>query len=221
MPSPPVTLADLRKEAEQALAQVADGPDLDPASAALIAFAVRTSVTCLDGDEVQAHIRKALDAGATGAQVHEVMALVSGLGVHTLMQGSRCLADALKERGDASMSAPLDDARANLRAQRVGNDPYWDNLEREFPGFLDALLRLSPTTYEAFFDYCALPWASRAVRAVTKELISVAVDASPTHRFRPGFRLHLGNALALGAGRKAVLQALDIAAAAPEHRGTT
>jgi hypothetical protein len=30
----------------------------------------------------------------------------------------------------------------------------------------------------------------------------------------------LGNAIKLGVGRTAIMQALDIAAAAPEHRGT-
>ena len=117
------------------------------------------------------------------------------------------------------MTAPLDEARAALHARFVGDDAYWDRMEREVPGFLDALLRFSPEAFEAFFNYCALPWKSRALRALTKELISIAVDASPTHRYLPGFRLHLGNAIALGAGRKAILQALDIAAAAPPHRG--
>jgi hypothetical protein len=32
-------------------------------------------------------------------------------------------------------------------------------------------------------------------------------------------RLHLANAVRLGVGRNAILQALDIAAAAPAHRG--
>jgi hypothetical protein len=32
--------------------------------------------------------------------------------------------------------------------------------------------------------------------------------------------VHLKNAIALGIGRRAILQALDIAAAVPEHRGT-
>jgi len=71
-----------------------------------------------------------------------------------------------------------------------------------------------------FFEYCAIPWRSGTVRARIKELAALACDAAPSHRFRPGFRVHLKNAIALGVGRHAILQALDIAAAAPEHRGT-
>jgi alkylhydroperoxidase/carboxymuconolactone decarboxylase family protein YurZ len=57
------------------------------------------------------------------------------------------------------------------------------------------------------------------VRARTKELVALACDASPTHRFRPGFRVHLKNAILLGVGRRAIEQTLDIAAAAPGHGG--
>jgi len=179
----PVSLEDLRAHAEAALAGAPEGTELDEATSALIGLAVRVSASCLDVEETGRYVGRALDAGATASQIHEAMVLVSGLGVHSLMEGSRCLADALRQR------------------------------------FLDALLRFSPEAFEAFFNYCALPWKSRALRALTKELISIAVDSSPTHRYLPGFRLHLGNAIALGAGRKAILQALDIAAAAPPHRG--
>ena len=73
--------------------------------------------------------------------------------------------------------------------------------------------------FSAFFDYCAVPWKSGRVRAVLKELIAMACDATPAHRFGPGFRLHLRNAIALGAGRRAVMETLEIAAAAPAHDG--
>jgi len=215
----PFSLEDLRAQAVAALAQVQDGTPLDEATSALIGLAVRVSACCLDVQETERYVAQALDAGATASQIHEAMVLVSGLGVHSLMEGSRCLAGVLRQRGDPWVTAPLEQARAALHARLVGDDPYWDRMECEVPGFLDALLRFSPEAFEAFFNYCALPWKSRALRALTKELISIAVDSSPTHRYRPGFRLHLANAIALGAGRRAILQALDIAAAAPPHRG--
>jgi alkylhydroperoxidase/carboxymuconolactone decarboxylase family protein YurZ len=219
MPAASLSLEDLRAEALAALNGAEEGPGLDEASSALIGLAVRVSVSCLDVDETERFVNRALDAGATASQIHEAMVLVSGLGVHTLMEGSRRLAGILQQRGDSSLTAPLDPNRAALHAKYIGSDPYWESMEREAPGFLGALLRLSPDAFEAFFIYCALPWKSRALRALTKELIAIAVDSSPTHRYLPGFRLHLGNAIGLGAGRKAILQALDIAASAPLHRG--
>lgn len=213
-----VSVAAVRSAALALLDGVPEGEGLEPAEAALIGLAVRASVSTLDSPGIEAHVRLALDAGATAAQVHETIVVVSGLGVHSLMEGSRRVATVLRERG-VDLDAPLDDARAALRRHREGDDPYWTGFEREVPGFLDALLRLSPEAYEAFFDYCAVPWRTGALRARVKELISLASDATPTHRYLPGLRLHLANAVRLGAGRAAVLAALDIAAAAPAHPG--
>jgi alkylhydroperoxidase/carboxymuconolactone decarboxylase family protein YurZ len=212
-----VTPQDIRAEALRLLAGVPDGDGLDPAAVALLRVAVHAAVTALDVDGIDGSIRAALASGATPAQVHETLVLMSGLGVHTLMEGSRRLAGILAEHGDAP--GPLDDERAALRDRRQGGHSYWAAFEREVPGFLDALLRLSPTAYDAFFAYCAVPWRTRELPAVTKELMAVASNATPTHRYVPGLRIHLANAVALGAGRTAVLHTLDIAATAPHHDG--
>jgi alkylhydroperoxidase/carboxymuconolactone decarboxylase family protein YurZ len=216
---PTITVDAVRAEALTLLDGVGEGEDLDARAAALIGLAVHASVSALDGEGIEQKIRQSLDAGATSAQVHETLVVVSGLGVHTLMEGSRRVAAILRERGDTSLDGPLDDNRAALRTRLQGDDPYWHDFEREVPGFLDALLRLSPEAYEAFFAYCAVPWRTGTVRGQVKELMSMASDATPTHRYLPGMRMHLANAVRLGAGRNAVLQALDIAAAAPLHPG--
>jgi alkylhydroperoxidase/carboxymuconolactone decarboxylase family protein YurZ len=213
-----VTLARLREEALSLLADVPEGDGLDELTVSLVRLAVRGAVTALDRDAIDEAIADALDAGASAAQVHETLVVVSGLGVHSLMEGSSRVAAALRERGD-TFDGPLDAERAALRERMQGGDPYWDDFDREVPGFLDSLLRLSPEAYEAFFTYCAVPWRTGAVRGRTKELMSMAVDATPTHRYLPGMRLHLANAVRLGAGRTAILSTLDLAAGAPEHSG--
>jgi hypothetical protein len=168
-----VTVADVRVEALSLLDRVdglAYGDALDAPTAALVELAVHASVSTLDGDGIERNARRALDAGATPAQVHETLVVVSGLGVHSLMVGSRRVAGVLRERGDTTLDGPLDDDRAALRARLQGDDPYWDDFEREVPGFLDALLRLSPEAYEAFFAYTAVPWRTGALRGRVKEL---------------------------------------------------
>lgn len=214
-----VSVAQLRTVALDLLEGEAEGEALDAVSAGLIAVAVNASVTTLDGPGIDRAIARALDAGASDAQIHETLVIVSALGVHSLMIGSVRLMEQLRNRGAEIATKPLDDRRRALKDLRVGDDPYWAGMEREVPGFLDAVLRLSPETFEGFIEYCALPWNSGAVRARTKELIALAVDATPTHRFLPGMRLHLINSLGLGVGRAAILEVLDIAAAAPEHHG--
>ncbi len=67
-------------------------------------------------------------------------------------------------------------------------------------------------------EYCAVPWQTGALPAKTKELIYISVDSTPTHRYLPGLRFHIGNALELGATRREILDVVEIAAAAgPAH----
>ncbi|MES2534271.1 MAG: carboxymuconolactone decarboxylase family protein [Pseudomonadota bacterium] len=214
-----VSLQDIRAEAVEQLRAVEAGPSLDEVTSALIGFAVRISVTTLDSAGAAVYARQALAAGATTEQLHEAVFLVSGLGVHSLFEGSRLVEGLASERHELDTAAPLDDERQKIWDKRIGNDKYWLSLEREAPGFLKALLRATTDGFEAFFRYCAVPWKSTHLSALTKELISMAVDATPTHRFLPGMRLHLANAVRLGAGRDAVLRVLEIAAEAPAHPG--
>jgi alkylhydroperoxidase/carboxymuconolactone decarboxylase family protein YurZ len=209
-----IDLKSLHAIALAALGNADDGQPLGPLDAALIRMGVAASVTALDRDAVGAAIADAMNAGATPAQIQEVVSLVSGLGVHSLMATAVLIARAADIEG-----APLSPEQQALWETYVAADLFWDAFEVEFPGFLGALLRLSPDQFAAFFDYCAVPWKSGKVRGAIKELIAMACDATPAHRFGPGFRLHLGNAIALGVGRRAVMEALEIAAAAPAHDG--
>ena len=209
-----VSVAELR---EIALARMAaektpEGNPLDPLNAALIDLAVKAQCTALDAVALAKASAAATAAGATIEQQTEVMALLSGLGMHTQMALAPLLAKSLPE-------GPLDAERQALWDEKVGNNPYWKTFEGIIPGFLDALLRVSPLQFKLFFEMGAAPWHTRTVRAITKELLSLAVDASPAHRFMPGFLLHLGGSLSLGAGRSAILGALDIAAQSPPHSG--
>jgi alkylhydroperoxidase/carboxymuconolactone decarboxylase family protein YurZ len=216
----PVTLDDIRREAEARMTDIAEGEPLDTLSAALIRLGLAVSVTSLDRSAIDVTIASALDAEASPAQVQEVIALVSGLGVHSLMTSAVSVLESARTRGLIANDDDLTEAEQALWDTHVGDDPFWIGFEAETPGFLHALLKLSPDQFRGFFDYCAIPWKSGTVRARTKELIAMAVDASPTHRFLPGFRVHLHNALSLGAGRAAVMATLDLAANAPLHRGT-
>lgn len=190
-----------------------EGDALSARDAALIRFGVAVSVTALDREAIERTMRAALSAGATAGQLQEILSLVSGLGVHSLMVASPLLLP--NDMADAT----FDPHQQALWNRHVGDDPYWTAFERHFPGFLRAMLLLSGEQFAAFFNFCAVPWKHGLVRARLKELIALACDAAPTHRFLPGFRLHLSNAVALGAGRRAIDEALDIAASAPAHRG--
>lgn len=210
---------DLYRLALTKLSAVAEGEQLKLLDRALIRLGLAASVTALNPFSLSAEIDAAFDQGASPSQVQEVVVLVSGLGVHSLMLSAEKVLEAARHRGLLVNDDGLDEERSALWESRVGNDPFWAEFEREIPGFLKAMLILSPDIFVGFFDYCAIPWKSGTVSAQTKELIAMASDATPDHRFGPGFRIHLGNAIKLGCSRKAILETLDIAAAAPPHRG--
>ncbi|SNT45205.1 hypothetical protein [Rhodococcoides kyotonense] len=210
--------ADLRALADGVLDGVAEGPGLDEQTRVLTCLTVCAAVTSLDVAGSGRYIEEALDLGISAAQIQEALTVVSGLGVHTLFESSRQLADAVRRRTGGEV-APFDDAQRALWDRYVGNDPYWRRMEEELPGFFESMLRMSPETFVAFFDYCAVPWKSRALSTVTKELLSLAADSTPTHRYKPGFLLHLKNALDLGVGARAIRDVLEMSAAAPVHRG--
>ena len=212
-------IADLRRYAIEKSSNIQEGLQLDPIAKGLIRLAVTVSVTSLDQGAIRLTIAAVLSAGATVEQAQEIIALTSGLGVHSLMAAETVLLDVARASGAIDPALPFDDMQQALWDKYVGTDPFWTGFSRELPGFLEAMLRLSPVMFEAFFAYCAVPWKTGTVRAWIKELAAMACDACPTHCFGPGFRVHLANAIALGASHEAILETLDIAAAAPNHTG--
>ena len=198
-------LADVRREAEALLRGAPELPELDERTALLVDYAVTTATTALDADAIRARTAAALGAGIEPAVLVEVLMLVSALGMHTLHEG----VIELRRHVDPPGGEP--DAGAQSR--------YWQDFEAELPGFLDGLARWSPAGHAAFLSYCATPVSTGSLGRVERELIWMAIDATPTHRYLPGLRFHVACAVRVGASRAQVLAALDRAAAAPLHTG--
>ena len=213
-----VAIDGLRDLAHRRLEMVDDGEALTLLERSLIAVGLAASVTSLDAAAIDRAISEAFAAGATVDQVQEIVTLISALGVHSLMATSATIARLAAGNG-WTHAKELDNRQSQLWDKYIGDDPYWTTFREAMPGFLESLIRLSPDQFEAFFTYCQLPWKSNAVRARTKELVALACDATPAHRFRPGFLLHLDNAIAIGVGRRAIMETLAMAADAPAHRG--
>lgn len=72
---------------------------LDPKTYELIAIAVDASCTHLYAPGVRRHIAKALDLGATPAEVMAVLQCVAVLGIHSVALGAPMLAAEMNARG--------------------------------------------------------------------------------------------------------------------------
>ena len=214
-----ISIEYLHQEAHQILQGQAEGEGLDGLAEALIQLAVVVSVTTLSSPHISIAINNAFHAGATLDQVQEIITLVSALGVHSLMIASGPLLAIASQHKLIDITEAFDAHRQSLWDEYVGEKPYWKSFSSEMPGFLESLLRISPETFAGFFTYCSIPWRNATVSPHIKELAAMACDATPSHRFLPGFRVHLKNAIALGIGSRALLQTLKIAEGAPEHRG--
>ncbi|WP_242127958.1 carboxymuconolactone decarboxylase family protein [Sphingobium sp. Sx8-8] len=211
----------LHEEGLEALLEtlnVPEGDDLEDRERAFVTLGLAAALPCLNPGDIEAAIAGAFRLGASPAQVQEIVSLVSGLGVHSLMASASAIVRQAALAGH-DVEKRLTPEQQVLWDARVGDDPFWLAMEAELPGFLRSMLLLSADQFEAFFDYCSVPWKSRTVRAKVKELVALATDAMPTHIFMPGLRLHLKNAVALGAGRKAIRECVAMAQAAPAHAG--
>lgn len=212
--APPLSLASLQAYVRATSDPLDDGLPLDALDEALIDLGVRSSVTALNRASAEVAIAHAFSQGATVEQVQEVVTLVSGLGVHSLMITAPLILEQAKARMLVEEDA-LDAGQEKLWAHYVGDQPYWQRFDEVQPGFLRSLLFLSPAVFAGFFEYCAPPWVTRSLPARTTELIALATDVTPSHVFPTGAALHLANAVKLGAGRLAIERTLELAAACP------
>ena len=136
---------------------------LDPKVKELVCVAVNASATHLFEPGIRAHVRRALELGASKEEVLEVLQLTSTLGIHASTVGVPLLLEALGESDSDSQGSSdtdsdsqsrrgpvrLDDRRAALRADFEAKRGYWH-------GFWDGLLELDPDFFEAYVDFSAM-----------------------------------------------------------------
>lgn len=173
---------------------------------ALIGVAVNAAVTQLHQEGIRTQLRRAMEHGATAAEVMEVVALVSALGIHAVNVGLPLIAEVLRERGQRVAPAEPGADRERIKNDFVARRGHWS-------AFWQEVLDLDPELLEAYTAFSSRPAASNALEAKDRELICLAFNASTTHLYAPSIKLHLERALDLGAHPAEVLEVLDIVSA--------
>jgi alkylhydroperoxidase/carboxymuconolactone decarboxylase family protein YurZ len=179
---------------------------LEPKVKELVCVAVNAAATHLFESAIRAHIRRALELGATKEELLEVLQLTSTLGIHASTVGVPVLLEAL---GDREVP-PLDERREALRTDFEAKRGYWHE-------FWDGLLELDPDFFEAYGRFSSHPWTHGVLEPKVKELIYTAFDASATHMYVPGLRQHIENALAYGATPAEVMEVFELASTIGIH----
>jgi alkylhydroperoxidase/carboxymuconolactone decarboxylase family protein YurZ len=189
---------------------------LDSKVKELICVAVNAAATHLFEPGIRAHVRRALEAGATKEELLEVLQLTSTLGIHASTVGVPLLLEATIESDSDSQprrdveAAPLDERRAALKADFEAKRGYWH-------GFWDGLLALDPDFFQAYVEFSAYPWENGVLEPKVRELIYTAFDASATHMYVPGLRQHIENALGHGATPAEVMEVFELASTIGIH----
>ena len=100
-----------------------------------------------------------------------------------------------------------------LKAEFTANRGYWHE-------FWDGLLELDPELFAAYVDFSSIPWKTGVLEPKVKEMIYIAFDAAATHLYVPGLRLHLKNAVRLGATTEELTEVLEIVSVIGIHAAT-
>jgi len=90
-----------------------------------------------------------------------------------------------------------------LKQEFITARGYWSPL-------WDDVLSLDADFFEAYMQLSAVPWRTGPLPPKVKELIYIAIDASTTHLYNTGTRIHIQNALKYGATRQEIMEVLEL-----------
>lgn len=176
---------------------------LEPKVKEFIYIAADSAATHMYGPGVRQHVRAALALGASPDEIMEVLELTSTLGIHACNIGVPLLLEVLAETGVEAAGDKLSERQQKLKADFTANRGYWHE-------FWDGILKLDPDFFETYVEFSSVPWRSGVLEPKVKELVYTAFDAAATHLYVPGLKLHMRNALGLGATTAEIMEVLEI-----------
>jgi alkylhydroperoxidase/carboxymuconolactone decarboxylase family protein YurZ len=192
----------------EAYVQMAEVPErsgnLDPKLRSLIALAVDANVTHLDREGVRERVHEARAAGASDAEILEVLECVATVSVHAMNVGVGVLMSVLEDRGEQAGLPPLTSYQQSLKEDFTSRRGYWN------PTW-DEILAVAPEMFAAYTEFSAHPWKTGHLSPLVKELVYIAFDTSVTHLYTVGLRLHIENALGYGATAEQIVEVMEIA----------
>jgi alkylhydroperoxidase/carboxymuconolactone decarboxylase family protein YurZ len=186
---------------------------LDDKVKEFIYIAIDANATHMYLPGVRQHIRAALDLGATGQEIMEVLELSATLGIHAMNIGVPILVEVLTEKGLRNGAAPLTDHQEEIKAEFTKTRGYWHT-------FWDEMLELDPELFAAYTDFSAHPWRHGTLEPKIKEFIYIAFDTAATHLYVKGLKLHIENAVGYGATAQEILEVMEIASVLGVHAVT-
>ena len=107
----------------------------------------------------------------------------------------------------------LSERQQAIKEAFIENRGYWAEI-------WDQILRLSPDYFEASTELSSVPWKHGVLEPKVKEFMYIAADASTTHLYNAGTRIHIQNALRQGATVDEVFEVLQMTSVLGIHSCT-
>ena len=104
-------------------------------------------------------------------------------------------------------------ANEQLKEEFIKNRGYWSK-------FWEDVLELDSNFFSTYSKFSSVPSKNNALSPKIREFIYIAIDASTTHLYLPGLKLHMENALALGATRDEIMEVLELTSVLGIHTCT-
>ena len=177
---------------------------LSPKVQEFIYIAVAACTTHIHAPGVRAHIQAALAVGATSDEIMEVIGLTYLVGIHTLTQSVPILMELMEElKIEGASDFVLDEKRKRIKEEFVKERGFWTDT-------WNPLLHFDPDYFNAYVGLSSLPAKTGFLTPKDRELITCAFDAATTHLYNRGTKIHMRNALKLGATPAEVMEMLEI-----------
>jgi alkylhydroperoxidase/carboxymuconolactone decarboxylase family protein YurZ len=189
------------------------GP-LEPKVKEFVSIAADAAATHLYAPGIARHIKAAIEHGATREEIMEVLELTSTLGIHAANIGVPILLEVLAEAGLRDAPKQFDERQLRLKDAFTKARGYWHE-------FWAGILELDPDFFEAYIEFSSVPWRSGVLEPKIKELIYCAFDASATHLYVSGLKLHMKNAIGYGATAAEIMEVLEIVSVIGIHAAAT
>lgn len=170
----------------------------------LVSVGLNAACTNLNVTGTRRHLRAALAAGASRAEVLFVLKCAAVMSIHSCSLGAPILLEEAKAAGvhptprTDTPPTPACDAMRAIGQWNAAWDPFF---------------ALDPVWTDEFMATGAGIYQSGVLSAKEVELLSIAFDASFTHMYAPGTRRHIKGALAAGATMEEVMEVLKICVA--------
>lgn len=180
-----------------------------------IYIAVAACTTHIHAPTVRAHTRAAITLGATASEISEVIGLTYLVGIHTVTLGAPILLELLEEQGmELSQSADLASEKKRIKEEFIRRRGFWTDT-------WNPLLDTDATFFEAYMDFSSFASSSSTLEPKYREIVVLAFDAATHHLYARGTKIHMRNAMALGATPEEIMEALEITSLAGMNGVTT